>query len=67
MLTQCGLERKGCPLLLKWGEIARAAKGNKSEVVPHGISSLSFPVCERNNQALLHFHWHVSALRDSGK
>lgn len=54
--------------MLKWGDIARAAKGNKSEVVPHGISSPKFTVgSKRNNWALLHFQWHVSALMDSSK
>lgn len=63
-LTQSGLERMERPLLLKRGEMGRAAKGYKFKLVPRGISSLAFPGGEGNNWLLLHLHWGVSALMD---
>lgn len=60
-LTQSGLERRECPLLLKRVEKGRAAKGNKLRLVPCGTRSLTFPAGEGNNWLLLHFHGGVSA------
>lgn len=66
MLTQPSLERREHPLLLKRSEMGRTAKGNKLELVPHGTSSLTFPMGEGNNWLLVHFNWGVSALMDDG-